>query len=496
MEFENIGLMLDLSRGKVLKVETVKRLISCAKRFGYTYINLYVEDLITLEEYPQYGYMRGKYSDLEITEIVNYCQELEIEIYPAIQTLGHLEHFLRWDCSANLRDTGQVLNVLSSDTEEFLKVLIGKCKKLFPSNKINVGMDEAFDLGQGKLLRDGNCLSQKELYTKHLNNVVKICKDSGYEVIKIWSDMLFNIYSSAGGDGLYAINESTEVEPINGDVEIIFWNYWTRECEEYKNTIDIHHKFSNNVSMALGIHTWSLPFYNLNQLPITKAALNACDDKGIKDILFTMWGDDGSLYNLDSAIFGMYVTSQQFNGNDVDASSFTKITGLDYYQLEKISKISDCGTNPLRIIWNDPITNLELKRYSPKQLEEIKNKAQAMTIAETNEITHLYNLYLTCIVNDIDLYHSSDISESQVTKVIADLESLFKLLEKQWLNEAKLNGLEEIQFRFVSKLNRYQFLYDHQTDPEVLAIKSDVVNEIKELPENYNGIAKATKFRW
>lgn len=496
MKFDEMGLMLDLSRGKVLNVETIKKMVKNAKSFGYTYINLYIEDLITLEDYPQFGYLRGKYSDKEITEIVEFCKEIEIDIYPAIQTLGHFEHFLRWEESEKLRDTGQVLNVLNDETKKFLAALISKCSHLFPSRKINIGMDEAFDLGQGTVLRGGNKLSQKDLYTNHLNFVVDLCKENGYETIKIWSDMLFNIYSQAGGDGLYSMDKNLEIDKLKSDVEIIFWNYWTREVNQYEDTLDMHYKFSDNVSMALGIHTWGLPFYNSEQLDVTKAALKACESKGVKDILFTMWGDDGSIYNLDSAIYGMYITAKTVKQESSYPNEFEQITGLNYVGLEQVSKITSCGINPLRIIWNDPITNIQFKTMTSEQIEYVKQKANQMLISEPIPVEKIYNLYLKCILNDINLYECEKITKDAIEQAKSDLKKLLKVIENLWLNEAKINGLEEIQLRFVSKINRYDFLFENQYNLEIIEIRNEQAKKIGNVAENYNSISKATKFRW
>lgn len=496
MEFNEMGLMLDLSRGKVLTVETIKKLATNAKAFGYTYINLYIEDLLTLEDYPQFGYLRGRYSDDEIKDIVTHCNQLELEVYPAIQTLGHFEHFLRWEESNKLRDTGQVLNVLAVETKIFLEALIKKCSELFSSNKINIGMDEAFDLGQGAVLRSGNKLSQKQLYTQHLNTVISLCKQNGYETIKLWSDMLFNIYSQAGGDGLYSLNKNTEIDQINKDVEIIFWNYWTRETKQYEDTLDMHYKFSNKVSMALGVHTWGLPFYNSEQLEVTKAALIACKNKKIKDILFTMWGDDGSIYNLDSAMYGMYITAKAVREEELDPKEFETITGLNYLSLELVSKVTQCGINPLRIIWNDPITNIQFKTMSNTQIKNIEKTVLKMLVSPQTETEEIYNQYLRCMLNDINLYKKNDILKKDINIAKSDLFALFQSIEKLWLKEAKVNGLEEIQLRFVSKLNRYDFLFEYQHNQDIKSIRNEYVKQIKNVAENYNSISKAAKYRW
>lgn len=493
---KEIGYMIDLSRGKVLKIEVLKKLAFCCKSFGYTYINLYLEDLLCLEDYPQFGYMRGKYSDDEIKELVTYCDQIGIEIFPAVQTLGHLEHFLRWSLSDGVRDTSQVINVVNGEGIKFVRALLKKCNELFPSSKINIGMDEAFDLGQGSVFRSGNQLSQKELYFNHLEAVVQICKELGYDSIKIWSDMLFSIYSGAGAEGLYSLDLKTKVDEINDDVEIIFWNYWTQETKQYEQVIDIHHKFSNNVSMALGIHTWGLPFYNSPQLSVSEAAIKACDNKGINDILFTMWGDDANLYNLESAIYGIYMTSCLLYNQEPDEEYFQTITGLDFSSLSVVSKITGVGINPLQIIWNDPITNIQLKTMSDEQIGKILSNAQTMIISEHSDTSKIYNLYLRCLKNDIEIFQMKELDEKLIKKAKKELNQLFKLLEKQWLDEAKVHGIEEIQLRFAAKINRYQFLIDNFDNIDITDLRNEILPEMHTVTDNYNGISKATKFRW
>lgn len=494
--FDQVGLMLDLSRGKVLTVKTIKNIIDEASAFGFTYINMYLEDLITLEDYPQYGYMRGKYSDAEIISLVDYAHTKGLEIFPAIQTLGHLEHFLRWEQSNKIKDTETVLNVTTEETYDFIEALIKKCKLLFGGNKINIGMDEAFDLGHGSVFRRGNQLSRKELYLNHLNRVTEICINEGYDVIKIWSDMLFSTYSQADGESLYATNFKAEIENLNPALELIFWNYWTEEQTTYEKILDAHHKFSGNVSMALGIHTWGIPFYNLNQLNVSQAALQACENKGVKDVLFTMWGDDGSLYNIDSISLGMYETMAHILNHKSNSEEFNMITGKDYDQLVIACRILKLGINPLHVIWNDPITNIYLKTIGKDKLREIAEKCQVMKTANEGSVLTIYNLYLDCVENDINIYLEDTISEQLITKAYNDLKKLYSLLEQDHINYAKINGVEELQIRFEHKLNRYMFLYKYQNENDIKELRNENVETIEWMKTTYNNISKATQFRW
>lgn len=486
------GVMIDLSRGRVLTVRKIKEVMYIYKNLGYTYINLYLEDLITLDEYPQYGFMRGKYSDLEIAELVDYGLYINLGVYPAIQTLGHLEHFLKWKESSSLRDTNQVLRVTNDDTVEFINALISKCSQLFKSDKINIGMDEAFDLGMGHEFQATGEINQKKLYFDFLEKVVAICKSNNYNRIKIWSDMVFNCYSNTGENELYNLDLPIDVESLDENVELVFWNYWSREQEEYEQTIDAHRKFSSQVSVALGIHTWGMLGYVETQLEITKTALAACETRGIKDILFTMWGDDGSFYNLDSAIYGAYLTANLFNSQKMSDTQFTALTNLNICEMKEISNFNNIGINPVSIVWNDPITNLFYKSISDDDIIQLKKRIENILNCGINS-QFAKVVYNTCLA-DINLYLKRD--QGNCEKAIKNYQMLFKLVEEEWLNIAKLEGLEVIQSRFSSKIYRIEFMKNKLNDERMSKLLGDNSYRVFELDTNYNEVSKPTNYRW
>lgn len=489
---ENYGLMLDVSRGKAYTVSQIKKIMYYTKQFGYTYINLYIEDLIYLEEYPQFGYMRGRYSDDEIIELVKYGREIELDIYPAIQTLGHFEHFLKWNDSDVLADTKKVINVTKQETMDFLNALIQKCAKLFGGSKINIGMDEAFDLGMGSVFRETGTLDQKQLYLEHLTNLVRICKDSGYQTIKIWSDMLFSVYANKGEEELYSDIEGLEFQEIDQSLELVFWNYWSREKEQYVETIQAHKKFTNNVSVALGVHTWGEPTYLSKQLVITEQALLACEEEEITDILFTMWGDDGSLYNLDTAIYGMYLTSCLFLGAEPVKKQFELITNINYNSASSFSKISDIGLNPLMVLWNDPITNIFLNTLTQEEIVQVMKKCKMQMLEEVDRLTELNNLYLKIVYSELDLYLNDNIDDS----LIDNYNVLLASLESLWLEEAKFQGIEELQKRINTKIYRLKYLIANFENEQINAIRNDRNYIGYEVKNSYEYISNPTNSRW
>lgn len=69
MKFRSLGVMLDCSRDAVYSAETLKRYFGLLHKMGYTYVQLYTEDVYELGGEPYFGYLRGRYSKQELKEL-------------------------------------------------------------------------------------------------------------------------------------------------------------------------------------------------------------------------------------------------------------------------------------------------------------------------------------------------------------------------------------------------------------------------------------------
>ena len=107
--FDTAGILLDCSRNAVPTVDYLKEWVRRMALFGFNLLMLYTEDTYQLEGEPFFGYQRGGYSKEEIRELDRYGALFGIELVPCIQTLGHMEQMLRWECYHPVRDQGPVL---------------------------------------------------------------------------------------------------------------------------------------------------------------------------------------------------------------------------------------------------------------------------------------------------------------------------------------------------------------------------------------------------
>lgn len=76
------GVMLDMSRNGVMQADEVCRFAKTVKSFGYNTLMLYTEETYEVENEPYFGHYRGRYTQAELKQIVDYCENIGIEVIP------------------------------------------------------------------------------------------------------------------------------------------------------------------------------------------------------------------------------------------------------------------------------------------------------------------------------------------------------------------------------------------------------------------------------
>ena len=304
--FETCGIMLDVSRGAVLKVEKVKDIMRRLARMGFNELMLYTEDTYEVKEYPYFGYMRGRYTEEELKEIVSYGNLLGIETVPCIQTLGHLESPLRWAAFNGMKDQPDVLLIDEEQTYKFIEAMIQTVRRCFTSKKIHIGMDEAHGVGLGAYFNKHGLCDRFEILTRHLSRVMSICKKHKFEPM-MWSDMFFRL-GTKNGD-YYSFNAQMPdniADMIPEGISQVYWDYYNNSENVYNVMLREHNRMGCPVIFAGGVWTWSGPSVNLRQsFESTVPALKACKKHGIKHIIATLWGDDGCECDVYQSLYGL-----------------------------------------------------------------------------------------------------------------------------------------------------------------------------------------------
>lgn len=311
-QFDLVGPMFDLSRNAVLTTDSFKTMLNKMALMGLNTVMLYMEDTYEIQGEPYFGYMRGRYSQQELREIDDYAAQFGIEAFPSIQTLAHLEEFLKWEPVSHYKDTKGALLVGEDRTLKLVERMIESASAPFRSRKIHIGMDEAEELGRGKYLDRNGYSSRFDIMTSHLEKVLDIVRAQGLEPM-MWSDMFLKLASENGAE--YYDAETTIPEDmqrrIPKDVDMVYWDYVHTEAEDYEQLVAKHRPLGSKLAFAGAV--WIFNTFGVNyglSLQASDTALQVCKKEGIREVYATMWGDDGNEGNPFAALLGLQLYAE------------------------------------------------------------------------------------------------------------------------------------------------------------------------------------------
>src|SRR5690625_664312 len=133
--------MFDFSRNAVMKPERFYEMVRMLAVMGFNSMMLYMEDTYEVKGEPYFGYMRGRYSYEQLKAMDDYAHQFGIELIPSIQTLAHLEEFLKWESTWHYKDTRGALLLESEPTYELIENMITSVSAPFRTKRIHIGMD-------------------------------------------------------------------------------------------------------------------------------------------------------------------------------------------------------------------------------------------------------------------------------------------------------------------------------------------------------------------
>ena len=309
--FDKNGLMLDVSRNGVMKVDGVKFLLRRMALMGLNLFMLYTEDTFEVEGYPYFGYMRGGYTKAELKELDDYAYSLGIEMMPCIQTLGHSSKILRWTMAmGEIADTGDVLLVGEEKTYRYIEQIMKDASEPYRSKRIHIGMDEAEGLGKGRYKTLHGERRQYDIFCEHMARVQKIAEKLGLHPM-VWSDMYF---LGATGENDYNPDfrlSDEDIAKIPKDVDVVYWDYYHHKQEFFDGVIREHQRTGAHTLFAGGLWNWSSPAVNTDfMLSTSVPALRACKECGVKEIFTTAWGDNGTQSSIYNLLFGMQLYAE------------------------------------------------------------------------------------------------------------------------------------------------------------------------------------------
>lgn len=466
--------MLDCSRNAVMSIQAIKKYVKLLSKMGYNTLMLYTEDTYEVDNQPLFGYMRGRYSKAEMKEIDNYCFELGIEVVPCIQTLAHMDCLLKWQTEYDdIKDCNDILLIDEEKTYKLIEDMFRTLSECFHSRKIHIGMDEAWMVGLGKYKERFGDKNKFEIISGHLDKVCKIADKYGYQTM-VWHDMFCKFaigtdkyYFEDGDYDLSQMELGAKMLPENAC--IVYWDYYKTEYKDYDRIIKICKKFNRDIYFAGGAWTWrGFPPDNDFSIKTTEPAIKACIDNDIKDVIITIWGDDGGECSPYAVLPSLMYSAEAYRGNfDMESikAKFKEITGADFDAFLILDKINTPGgkhkieNNPNKyLLYNDLFTGLSDhlcveadEKYYKDLANEIKNacgKGEYGYIFDTMEkMAEVLSIKVNLGNRTRQAYVSKDMKElkkivDDYDEVIKRMEVFHKVFEKQWFTDNKPFGFD------------------------------------------------------
>ena len=495
-----LGVMIDCSRDAVYTVAALKRYFSLLKKMGYTYVQLYTEDVYEVEGEPYFGYLRGRYTKQELKELDAAAKEQGLELVPCIQTLAHLGGIARWhEYSQTCIDFGDILLAGEERTYELIEKMFKTCAECFTSRRINIGMDEAHMVGLGKYLDKHGYEDRFDILLKHLTRVARIAEKYGFSPM-MWSDMFFRLANNGQYYCTGGIPEAVR-SLVPENVTLIYWDYYGTDRGRYDGMIKAHKEFQNPVVFAGGDSGWyGFAPHNRYAVRSLKAALDACVENGVEEAFVTCWKDDGAECSLFATLPALFSAAEFSRGNFDEgniAEKFRRFAGVpmeDFFALDEVNLDTDSTVNPCKyMLYSDPFLGIFDKTMNGDggQFSAVREKLRAG--AKSARFGYIFKtLSALCGVLEIkyglgvrtrSAYQADD--RGALAALVADykelekrLKAFYRLFLAQREKECKPYGFEKQDIRLGGLTRRVA--HCRSVLSEYLAGKREKIGELEE----------------
>ncbi|MBR5507597.1 MAG: family 20 glycosylhydrolase [Clostridia bacterium] len=196
-DFERRGYMLDISRGRMPKKETIKEVIDLLSLLKYNEFQLYMDNFCF--KYPLIPDVTKDIDCLtpeDVKELEEYCKERFVDLVPNQNCFGHMENWLSRDEYKHLEvgyergEKTSTINPLHPETTELVDKIFDSLLPYFSSGYVNIGLDEAGGLGKYELEEYCNKKGRDVLFMENLNRIADYIYSNHGKRVQFWADMI------------------------------------------------------------------------------------------------------------------------------------------------------------------------------------------------------------------------------------------------------------------------------------------------------------------
>ena len=313
------GVFLDVARGKVPALGTLKQMADRLALMKYNHLQLYFEGFaFAYPSFPKVWAEQTPLTPAEVKELEAYCHGRFIELVPAQNCLGHMNAWLQLPQYAHLAelDSGVELSGLKlppatlnpEDEGSFTlaAALIDDVSAAFTAADFNACLDEPFELGMGRC--EAAC-SERGLGQVYLDFVLKVHEHvaaRGKRML-MWADV--------------AGRHPETLARLPKDIVLLEWGY-EAEYPFEKNAESIR-DVGLDFWLCPGTNSWSTYGGNTDgMLQNVRHAAATAAQYGASGLLMTDWGDGGHQQYLPISYAGFaFAAAYAWNRNGMDETT-------------------------------------------------------------------------------------------------------------------------------------------------------------------------------
>lgn len=310
-DFPNRGVMVDVSRNRIPTLSTLKYVVDIVSELKMNQFQLYFEGKPFL--YPSFSEYYDEKSDIltceEIKELETYCKARFVDFVPNLNCFGHMSEWLDCDAFRHLAECPEgfsyygthmppsTLNPLLKESENFVFAQIDDLLPLFSSDKVNIGGDEPFELGEGASKEACRKRGKAEVYFDFMKKVFAKATEYGKSPM-MWGDVFKEHYEICKGK-------------FPKDVTVLEWGY---EADSFNDDICAMYESAGiKYYLCPGTSLWNTVTGKTdNMLTNVKSAARLGKKHGADGMLLVDWGDGGSCQPLACSLSAYAVGAAYF----------------------------------------------------------------------------------------------------------------------------------------------------------------------------------------
>ena len=449
------GYYLDISRGRVPRLELLKRRIRLLASLKINHLQLYFEHPFRFAFDPAIAGDSDAYDADDLRALDAFCREHFIELVPSFTCFGHMGRILSlppyralaevefpapsWEAATWLqRLRGATLNSRDPDAQDLLRKILDEFLPCFSSHRFNLCGDETYDLGKSSPgASPGEIACQ---YNNHIRFLQKEAARHGKSLM-LWGDMLLH-HPDAIGD-------------LPPGCEILDWAYFPsnkfEKCNEF---------------ISRGLPTTVCPsvrgfgrLFNAVEEARTVLAKYARTGKqsGARGLLNTDWGDFGHFNMPPAALHGLALGAQLAWNPDNDENktfdlAFSRLLfGADTARPAELFSLAGSIPDAIAAWPFAPVKNIPFPA-DPEPARQVAEQAplwadEFSTLSSSTEWadeTDHAQLALSCRFIHFSALLASGAPASQTRPLLDELE---KALAPLWFAESLPRGLLDLHHR-------------------------------------------------